>query len=121
MRFSSEQQRSPAGAFAHQQASSSHFPGGPVPGANPTGPYGFQQPPMNPYGAYPGPGIPLMDQMGAPPRGVQPDIGGPLPDMNMWGVNDATAQLGLQLERNAIPASQQCVQQLVSEDVSGRA
>ena len=122
MRFSSEQQRPPAGAFAHQQASSSHFPGGaPVPGANPTGPYGLQQPPMNPYGAYPQPGIPPMGQMGAPPYGMQPGIGGPLPDMNMWGVNDATAQLGMQLGRSAVQAGQQYVQQNVSEHIMGRA
>jgi hypothetical protein len=115
MRFSSEQQRPPVDAFAHQQARSSHFTGGaPVPGANPAGPYGLQQPPMNPYGAYPQPGIPPMGQMGAPPYGMQPGMGGPLPDMSMWGVNDATAQLGMQLGRSAVQAGQQYVQQNVS-------
>ena len=76
---------------------------------------------MNPYGAYSQPGIPPMGQMGAPPYGMQPGIGGPLPDMSMWGVNDATAQLGMQLGRSAVQAGQQYVQQNVSEHVSNRA
>lgn len=122
MRFSSEQQRPPVEAFAHQQARSSQFTGGaPVPGANSAALYGLQQPPMNPYGAYSQPGIPPMGQMGAPPYGMQPGIGGPLPDMSMWGVNDATAQLGMQLGRSAVQAGQQYVQQNVSEHVSNRA
>jgi hypothetical protein len=118
MRFSSEQQRSPADAFAHQQTPGSHHPGGaPVPGANPSGPYGLQQPPMNPYGAYTQPGVSPMGQMGAPPYGIQPGVGGPLPDMSMWGVNDATAQMGIQLGRSAVQVGQQYVQQNVSEHV----
>ena len=119
MRFSSEQQRPPVDAFAHQQAQGSHFTGGaPVSGANPAVPYGIQQPPMNPYGTYPQPGVPAMGQMGAPPYGMQPGMGGPLPDMSMWGINDTTAQLGVQLGRSAVQAGQQYVQQNVSEHVS---
>ena len=62
-----------------------------------------------------------MGQMGVPPYGMQPGMGGPLPDMSMWGVNDATAQLGMQLGRSAVQAGQQYVQQNVSEHVSNRA
>ena len=76
---------------------------------------------MNPYGAYPQPGIPPVGQMGAPPYGMQPGVGGPLPDMSMWGVNDVTAQMGMQLGRSAVQAGQQYVQQNVSEHVSNRA
>src|SRR5258708_16131153 len=58
MRFSSEQQRPPIDAFAQQQAP---FTGGaPVPGANPAGPYGLQQPSMNPYRTYPQPAMAPM-------------------------------------------------------------
>lgn len=65
------------------------------------------QPP--PYGAYP--------QMGSPPR-QQPVHGQVLPttpvDFSAWGLNDATAQFGMQLGQSAVAAGQDYVQKNVS-------
>ncbi|CAG7851831.1 Protein transport protein yif1 AltName: Full=Heavy metal resistance factor 1; AltName: Full=YIP1-interacting factor 1 [Serendipita indica DSM 11827] len=97
MRFSSESSRPPLDSFAQpaqlqnpygQTSGIQQHPGGAG--------TGYRAANQNQYGAYP-----------QPPNvyGAAPGFGG-VP----WGVNDATAQIGMQLGRNAVQAGQEYVE-----------
>lgn len=74
----------------------------------------------------PGYGQPQWQSFGAVPAGVgavpvpgtqQPQPGFTIPAMGpagMWGVNDATAQMGVQLGRSAVAAGQDYMEKNVS-------
>lgn len=82
---------------------------------------GYGQPPQSGYGQ------PQWQSFGAVPAGVgavpvpgtaqQPAPGFSIPAAaGMWGVNDATAQMGVQLGRSAVAAGQDYME----KNVSGR-
>jgi len=109
MRFSSESTRPPVDSFTNgntfhqppqQHLTGSQGPGGyGIPG-NPNAAYGMYPQPPNVYTT--GQQGPSSLGMGA---GAAPGFGG-----TPWGMNDATAQIGIQLGRTAVQAGQEYVE-----------
>lgn len=98
MRFSSESSRPPIESILNPRGQQqSNFQ--PQPNVQSTG--GYRVANSNAYGVYPQP----PNAYGQP----APGLGG-LP----WGVNDATAQIGMQLGRNAVQAGTDYVEKNVS-------
>jgi hypothetical protein len=92
----------------------------PAPGHGGGGPPG--QPSLQPFAAAPGYGQPAYGQPaygGPPPPQMAHGVPvAPPADFAAWGVNDATAALGMQLGQSAVAAGQQYVQKNVRACVS---
>jgi hypothetical protein len=76
----------------------------------PPNPYGSSQPPM--HSLYPQQHHPNQQQQQQNPYGGGPNPLGQIGQM--WGVNDATAQMGVQFGKSAIGAGQDYVEKTVS-------
>jgi hypothetical protein len=105
MRFSSESTRPPIDSFMGGGANNFQQPQ-PQQLGNSQGSGGYRIPSNQPnpaYGMYPQP--PNVYNQGPSPLGAVPAFGGA-----PWGVNDATAQIGMQLGRTAVQAGQEYVE-----------
>lgn len=91
----------------------------PEPPSTPSSPQGYQryvsspptvplQPAYNPNPAY----APQFHQPHVRAQPVGPQV--PAPDFAAWGMNDATAQIGMQLGQSAVAAGQEYMQKNVS-------
>ncbi|KAG6328561.1 hypothetical protein ID866_10526, partial [Astraeus odoratus] len=69
----------------------------------PTHPAFIPEPPSTPG---PGPGSPPQGYQRYQPARLEPHV----PDFAAWGMNDATAQFGMQLGQSAVAAGQDYVQ-----------
>lgn len=110
MRFSSESTRPPIDSFTNPpvNAHSGNFGGAPH-GHSPQPGGGGYMMPAGPHGAQPGYGMypqpPNVYTQAQGPSGAVPAFGGA-----PWGINDTTAQMGMQIGRTAVQAGQEYVE-----------